>query len=118
MGEKKRIAWNMLANIFVFFINLLISFILTPYVTAHVGKEVYGFVSLAFQFTGYMSLIMTALNGMAGRIMLIEYSKGNYQKASSYFSSVIIGNAIFSVVVFVPSIVLIAFLDVFLKVPV
>ena len=118
MGEKKRIAWNMLANIFVFFINLLISFILTPYVTAHVGKEVYGFVSLAFQFTGYMSLIMTALNGMAGRFMLIEYSKGNYEKASSYFSSVIIGNAIFSVVVFVPSIVLIAFLDVFLKVPV
>lgn len=117
MSGKKRLAMNMMSNIIVFFVNMMVSFVLTPYVTSHIGKDVYGFVSLAFQFTGYISLIMTALNGMAGRFILIEYSRGNYEKANTYFSSVMMGNGIFSAIVFIPSVLLVVFMEYILQVP-
>ena len=41
MGEKKRIAINMIAQFISFIVNIGINFYLTPYITANVGKEVY-----------------------------------------------------------------------------
>ena len=40
-------AYNMIAQIISFALNLGINFFLTPYVVTHVSKEIYGFVSLA-----------------------------------------------------------------------
>lgn len=117
MGNKKRIATNMIAQLVVFVINVVVSFVLTPYVTEHVGKEVYGFVNLAFQFTGYVSLLTTALNAMAGRYIIIAYSRKEYDKAKTYFSSVMAGNLILSIILLVPSICLIVFMEYILQVP-
>ena len=71
-GENKKIAIIMVAQIVSFVVNLLINFILTPYVTAKVGKEVYGFVNLAFQTTSYVTIFTAALNTMVGRYITIN----------------------------------------------
>ena len=78
MGNKKRIAVNMIAQFLAFVINISINFFLTPFITANVGKEVYGFVNLAFQTTGYVTIFTSALNAMVGRYITINLSKKDY----------------------------------------
>ena len=118
MGEKKRIAVNMIAQFAAFVINIAVNFFLTPYITAHVGKEVYGFVNLAFQTTGYVTIFTTALNAMVGRYITINLSKKDYQSAKMYFSSVIVANILISLVLMVPSVCAVLFLDKWLQIPV
>lgn len=118
MGEKKRIAINMIAQFISFIINIGINFYLTPYITANVGKEVYGFVNLAFQTTGYITIFTTALNAMVGRYITISLSKKNYTDAKMYFSSVMVANTIISAVMFLPSVFAVLFLDKWLQIPV
>lgn len=117
-GENKKIAINMVAQIVSFVINLLINFILTPYVTAKVGKSVYGFVNMAFQTTSYVTIFTAALNTMVGRYITINLSKKDYKSANTYFSSVIVANALVSAVLILPSVAGVLFVDRWLDVPV
>lgn len=117
MDGKKRIAINMIAQFISFIINLGINFFLTPYITANVGKEVYGFVNLAFQTTGYITIFTTALNAMVGRYITISLSKKNYTDAKMYFSSVMVANTAISIILFMPSLFGILYLDRWLQIP-
>lgn len=117
MGNKKRMALNMVAQFITFGINLAINFILTPYITANVGKEVYGFVNLAFQTTGYVTIFTSALNAMVGRYITINLGKKDYKNANMYFSSVILANLIISLALVIPSAFAIIYLDRWLNIP-
>ncbi len=117
MGSKKRIAINMVAQFITFVINIAINFVLTPYITAHVGKEVYGFVNLAFQTTGYVTIFTSALNAMVGRYITINLGKKDYKNANMYFSSVIVANLIISLALVVPAAFAIIYLDRWLQIP-
>lgn len=117
MRGKKRIAINMIAQIISFIINIGINLKLTPYITAHVGKEVYGFVNLAFQTTGYITIITTALNAMLGRYVMIKLSQKDYESASIYFTSVTIINSLISIILITPSVILLLFLDKIIHIP-
>lgn len=118
MGKKKRIAVNMIAQFLAFVINIAINFFLTPYITKNVGKEVYGFVNLAFQTTGYVTIFTSALNAMVGRYITINLSKKDYTSANMYFSSVIVANIILAVLFAIPSAFIILFLDSIIKIPI
>ena len=107
----------MIAQFVTFVINIAINFFLTPYITEHVGKEVYGFVNLAFQTTGYVTIFTTALNAMVGRYITISLSKKDYTSAKMYFSSVIVANTIISLILVVPSVIAILYLDKWLQIP-
>lgn len=117
MGNKKRLALNMIAQFITFIINLAINFILTPFITANVGKEVYGFVNLAFQTTGYVTIFTSALNAMVGRYITINLGKKDYKSANMYFSSVILANLIISLSLVIPSVFAIIYLDRWLNIP-
>lgn len=117
MDNGRRLAINMIAQIMVFIINLVVNFFLTPYITEHVGKEVYGFINLAFQVTGYISIVTTALNGMVGRYITISITKEDYKSANMYFSSVIVANSIITGILLLPSFVLVYYMEEILNVP-
>ncbi|WP_026665742.1 lipopolysaccharide biosynthesis protein [Butyrivibrio sp. FC2001] len=117
MGNKKKIAINMVAQFLSFILSLGINFFLAPFITKSVGKEVYGFVNLAFQMTGYISIFTTALNAMLGRYITVSIGKKDYESARSYFSSAMIANAILTAVCFVPVTVGILYLNNWLDVP-
>ncbi len=117
MGSKKKIAINMIAQLVSFFVNLGINFLVAPFITKSIGKEIYGFVNLAFQMTGYISIFTTALNAMLGRYITVSIGKKDYQTARSYFSSAMIANIILSAVCFVPVTFSILFLNHWLDVP-
>lgn len=92
MDKGKQLSINLVTQIISFGLNLAISFFLTPYVIQYIGKEIYGFVSLANNFTSYISVFTVALNGMLGRYVTVAFARKDYNTASKYLTSVIIAN--------------------------
>jgi O-antigen/teichoic acid export membrane protein len=117
MKGKKRIAFNMVAQFISFVLNMGISLVLTPYVTEHVGKEVYGFVNLALQMTSYVTIVTSALNSMLGRYILVNTSKKNYDEANKYFASVSVANIGFSAALVLPAAAVVYYLNVLINIP-
>ncbi|WP_022765629.1 lipopolysaccharide biosynthesis protein [Butyrivibrio sp. XPD2006] len=118
MGDKKSMAINMVSQFVSFAIGLVISFVLTRHIARLVGKDVYGFVGLANTFTSYVTVFTVALNSMLNRYVTIAFQRKEYEKASSYFSSVVIANTVLSVILAIPAAGMIIFIDKIFDVPV
>ena len=108
---------NFISNLCAFFLTYSISFFLSPFIVETLGSEAYGFVSLATNFTNYISLVTVALNSLAGRFVSVSLFNKEYDKANQYYSSVIAANGIITGVLVVPCAVFILFLERFLDVP-
>lgn len=94
----KQLTISLLANLFAHIISIAISFLLTPYIVNTLGKELYGFYSLANSVVSYITVVATALNSMASKYIAVELVKGNEGKAKRYFSSIFFSNIILSLV--------------------
>lgn len=116
MRNNKQLATNLIANIISFGVSFGISFFLSPYIISNVGKEAHGFVSLANDFVNYIALFTIALNSMASRFITIKIHKNELEDASYYFNSLFVGNIFISVLLIVPSILGIIYLDSFLNI--
>ena len=117
MGKGKQLSINLITQIISFGLNLGISFFLTPYIIEFIGKEVYGFVSLANNFTSYISVFTVALNGILSRYVTIAYSRKEYKSASRYLSSVFITNIITMVILLPISIMFVVNLGKYINLP-
>lgn len=113
----KRISMTLLMSIIAMIVNYAISFVLTPYITTHVGVDAYGFVSLAKTVSNYGIIITGCLNAFAARFITISYHEGNLKKSRAYFSSVVIANIALLLFVVVFEIFFIWKLDIFVKIP-
>ncbi len=109
--KSKQLFINMMATILAFVVNTGISFFLTPYITRSIGEEAYGFISLANNFVMYASLVTIALNSMAGRFITIKIHQEKYEEANKYFTSILIANIFFTLILIVPSAFIVFFLD-------
>lgn len=101
-NKKKHLAINLTAQAVAFLVNILISFLLTPFIVENVGREAYGFVALANNFVSYAQIITTALNSMASRFVTIEIHRKNEEQVNSFVSSILIANIVISIVLVVP----------------
>lgn len=120
MAEKrtgKQMTINLLASVVSFGVNMIINFFLTPYLVKELGSESYGFIGLANNFVQYGSIITMALNSMSGRFISIAYHKGDKEKASKIFSSVLVANLCLAVGLVVLSVSLIGYLEYFINIP-
>lgn len=118
MGRGKQLSINLITQLVSFALNLAISFFLTPYVIKYIGKDVYGFVSLANNFTSYVSVFTVALNGILSRYVTIAFSRKDYKSASKYLSSVFIANSVTMIALIPVSIFFVANLGKFINLPV
>lgn len=117
VGDRKRLLVNMVANLLAFGVQFGVSFVLTPYIIRTLGAEAYGFVPLANNFIGYTNIITVALNSMASRFISIEVNRGDIKKANVYFNSVLIANVILALILLVPAVLIVVFVNDFLNVP-
>lgn len=120
MAEKntsKQMTINLLASIISFGVNMCINFFLTPYLVKSLGTESYGFIGLANNFVQYATIITLALNSMSGRFISIAYHKGDKNKASRLFSSVLIADLFLAGVMLILTSLFTCYLDVFLDIP-
>lgn len=118
MSNSGRMAKNMIAQIISFALNLGINFFLTPYMVTSLGKEVYGFVNLAYSFTSYINIAVVAINSLLARYITINIKQEKYENANKYFASVTLVNIVFAFTLVVPSAILILFLDSVINIPV
>lgn len=117
MGNGKRTTINIIAQIFSFIVSLGVSFVLTPYISGKCGKDVYGFVGMAYQVTSYISVFTVAFNNMLGIFVATEYHKGKFDKANKYYSSVFMADVIVAIVLFIPMMLISFYMDKILNVP-
>lgn len=115
--EKKRLAINIAAQLISFTVQLLISFLLTPFVVKRLGVDAYGFIGLADNFVLYAQLLVIALNSMSIRFVSIAYYRNDMKGVNEFASSVLYANLFIATVVFVISLILILFLEDILIIP-
>lgn len=116
-SRNRQLIINMAAQAISFAVSLGISFFLTPYIVENIGVEANGFVGLANNFTGYVSIITTALTSMAGRFITISIHQEDYKSANKYMSSVFMANIVLSTVLAVPMVYILANMSTLFDVP-
>ena len=107
----------MTAQLTAFFVNLGISFVLTPIIDKMIPNS-YGFVNIANNFVMWAQVVVSALNTLASRYITIHLHKGEDQEASEYFSSVFFANMIMAAIFLLPAIFVILYIDRMFQVPV
>lgn len=116
-SDSKAILLNIVWAVMAILVKYAINFLTTPYITNNIGVEAYGFVSLANTFTSYIDLISIALNSFASRYIAIAYHQNDIKKAERLYSSVIVADCVLSLIVFVPSLLVIRYLEKILNIP-
>lgn len=109
--KNKAIAYNIIGNIIVYFCTLLVNFLLSPYIVGTLGVDAYGYVQLANNFVGYITIVTVALTSMAGRFVSIPLFRKDYETANKYYNSVFYATQILSLVLCAVSAVVVIFLD-------
>jgi O-antigen/teichoic acid export membrane protein len=115
--EKKQLAINLISNIVAFSSSLLISFVLTPFLIEHIGKEAYSFFPMSNNFIGYLTILTLAINSMVARYITIEINENKMSRAKIYYSSTFFSNLVIVFLLAVLGIFFILYLDAVLNIP-
>ena len=115
---NKRLIINLSANIVSYSTNILIAFVLTPYLINTLGKETYSFYPIANNFVAYMCILTNALNSMSSRFVMVSYVKGHMEDVKKFISSVLFSNMIMAMLLLIPMVFIIIFIDKIMDVPI
>lgn len=116
--KEKKLFINILVCIISFATTIITNFFIAPYITENIGEEAYGFISLATNFTNIASIATLALNSMASRFISVSIFKEEYENANKYFTSVLFANIIAILILIVPAIGCIIFLENIISIPI
>lgn len=108
---------NIAASLVSFAVTVGINFFLTPYLVKELGSDAYGFIGLANNFVQYGTIITMALNSISGRFISIAYHKGDIEKASRIFSSVLVADLFLAALILIVSAAITCCLDFLLNIP-
>ena len=90
---------NLISSIVVFIVSMGINFFLTPYILKSLGNEAYGFVGLSNAIVAYALVVTAAINSVSGRFVAYEWHKDDVSAANAYYSSVLVVNIFFCVLI-------------------
>lgn len=115
--ERRQLILNISANIVSYTISIAISFVLTPFLIDKLGKEAYSFYPLSTSITNTMGIVITSLNSMASRFIVVNLYKHEDANAKSFFSSTLFVDFFLSLLLLIPMAIFVLYLDFFLNVP-
>lgn len=115
--NNKQISINLVANIVSFSSNIIVSFVLTPFLINVLGKEIYGFYPIAITIVSYFSVLTNALNAMASRFVTVALVQNNKEEGNKFFSSTLAADVILGGIILVPMILIVLFLERFMDIP-
>lgn len=87
MNNTKKLLKTILISCLGTVISYLINMFLTSFITDNIGMEAYGFVTLSRTFVGYAGILTIALTSFVVRYISVNYHKGDFKSANSYYSS-------------------------------
>lgn len=102
--NKKIVVINIFTALIAFGITAGLNIVLAPFLIKNLGKEAYGFVSLANSVVSYGSLATVAINSMSSRYVAIYVHKNEYKKANIFFNSAYISDIFMAFVLLMISI--------------
>lgn len=114
---RRQMAVNIAAAVVSFGVTMGINFFLTPYLVQRLGTEAYGFIGLANNFVQYATILTAALNAMSGRFISVAYHRGEHDKASALFSSVLTADLMIAGMMLLLGAGVVAWIDVLLNIP-
>lgn len=115
---KSRLTVNMLSSAAAWLSNFVISFILTPFLIRSLGKGIYSFFPIANTVIGYVTVFVFALNTMGSRFITASLAKGDNLETRRYFSSMFYTDVFLVLLLMIPSVLVVVFLDRILHVPI
>lgn len=104
-NDNQKTLLNLLSALIAYGMSVVINFFLSPYITETLGVEANGFVTLANQVVGYVSIATVALNSMASRFVSVNLMEKKEEQAKGYFASVTIANVVIGILLFVPLVI-------------
>lgn len=110
------LAKNIFSNLVVFIVNLLTTFLLTPFISKNLGGEALGLMSLGFYFINLCTLFSIAINSLSARHITIELTKKNTELVNTYFTTLFYSNLFFSFVFIIFSFSLIFNIEYFINI--
>lgn len=87
-----RFSVNLISNVMFFITNIIIGLALVPYFLDTLGASAYGLIPLATSLTGYVTLVIDALNGAVSRYLTIDLQRGKIPKANETFNTALFGS--------------------------
>jgi O-antigen/teichoic acid export membrane protein len=108
---------NILWSAFAVILNAGINLLMVPYITARIGIDAYGFISLGNNLISYVDMISMALNSYAGRYIAIAYHQQKTGRANQYYSSLMIADIALCAILSIPCGFFIVFSDRILSIP-
>ncbi len=92
-------------SVLALIISLAIDFFLSPYIVENIGVEANGYVQMANNLISIASLATIALNSMGARTIAIHFYKDEFDECKKYYSSLIVGNIVLSIILLIPAII-------------
>lgn len=117
MGNRKRLAINLVSNLTAFIIQFGINLFLTPYIVNSLGSEAYSFIPLTNNIIGYITIINVAFYSMTGRFISVSLSQGDKKQANIFFNSSTAANCALTVFLLIPSTLLVLYTNKILIIP-
>lgn len=116
-NSRRQMTVNIVAAVVAFAVTMGINFFLTPYLVQQLGTEAYGFIGLANNFVQYATILTAALNSMSGRFISVAYHRGECDRASALFSSVLAADLFIAGAMLLLGAGVVAWIEVLLDVP-
>lgn len=115
--RKQQFAISTVATMLNLLIQFSLSFFLTSFLVESVGETAYGFFSMSNAIVNYALIVTNALNSMAARYIGVKVHSNDWEGARRYFSSVFLGDLLFSILLLVPACVGIYHLEKIINIP-
>ena len=99
---------NLVANIAYFVASVIVGILLVPYFINTLGVAAYGLIPLATSITGYVAIVVQALNTAVSRFLTVDLQQEDYASANRTFNTAFfVLTAV--ILLMIPVVVLVAF---------
>lgn len=115
---RKQISINLISNVISYSANILVAFVLTPFLIRTLGKEIYSFFPIVNSIVTYMLVLTNAMNAMTSRFVTVCIVQEDVKEANIYYSSALFADLIISCILCIPMILIVKFIDRFMDIPV
>lgn len=83
----QRFSTNLLSNIIYFVLNIFIGLALVPFFLESLGVAAYGLIPLATSLTGYVTIIIDAINSAVTRFLTVDLQRSDTNRAMETFNT-------------------------------
>jgi len=87
---NKKFKKNMIFSVITIVMSILQTLFMVPYITNAVSAEAYGYVSVVMNIVNMATIVSIAITSMSARYITIELQKKDFDKANSYFNSILV----------------------------